>query len=121
MASQFLRTKSPDHLMREAAAPERVMKRSLTAFDLTCLGIGAIIGSGIFALTGTAAAGEAAQANASSITTPVLNFIQSWITHAPIVLGRPGAGPAVVFSFVVAGIACGFAALCYAVVASIIS
>ena len=44
--------------MAEAAAPERQLKRSLTAFDLTCLGIGAIIGSGIFALTGTAAAGE---------------------------------------------------------------
>jgi len=106
--------------MAEAQAPERMMKRSLSAFDLTCLGVGAIIGSGIFALTGTAAAGEAAQANASSITTPVLNFIQSWITHAPIVLGRPGAGPAVVFSFVVAAIACGFAALCYAELASMI-
>jgi APA family basic amino acid/polyamine antiporter len=119
MASRFLRTKSPDHLLQEAAAPERLMKRSLTAFDLTCLGIGAIIGSGIFALTGTAAAGEAAQANASSITTPVINFIQSWITHAPIVLGRPG-DPAVVLSFVVAAIACGFAALCYAELASMI-
>jgi basic amino acid/polyamine antiporter, APA family len=120
MGSPLFRTKSPDHLMREAAAPERLMKRSLTAFDLTCLGIGAIIGSGIFALTGTAAAGEAAQAHASTYTTPVLNFIQSWITHAPIVLGRPGAGPAVVFSFVVAAIACGFAALCYAELASMI-
>ncbi|MEY2540217.1 MAG: basic amino acid/polyamine antiporter, family [Verrucomicrobiota bacterium] len=106
--------------MREAAAPDRLMKRSLTAFDLTCLGIGAIIGSGIFALTGTAAAGEAAQANASPMTTPVLNFIQSWIAHAPIVLGRPGAGPAVVFSFIFAAIACGFAALCYAELASMI-
>src|SRR5207248_874387 len=119
MAALF-RTKSPELLMREASAPERQMKRSLTAIDLTALGIGAIIGSGIFALTGTAAAGEAAQANASSITTPVLNFIQSWITHAPIVLGRPGAGPAVVFSFVVAAIACGFAALCYAELAAMI-
>src|SRR5437867_12995739 len=45
-------------LMREAEAPERKMKRSLSALDLTALGIGAIIGSGIFALTGTAAAGE---------------------------------------------------------------
>jgi APA family basic amino acid/polyamine antiporter len=120
MASSLFRTKSPDHLMREAAAPDRLMKRSLTAFDLTCLGIGAIIGSGIFALTGTAAAGEAAQANASPMTTPVLNFIQSWIAHAPIVLGRPGAGPAVVFSFIFAAIACGFAALCYAELASMI-
>ena len=41
--------------MREAAAPERQMKRTLGAFDLTCIGIGAIIGSGIFAMTGTAA------------------------------------------------------------------
>ena len=120
MASQLLRTKSPDHLIREAEAPERKLKRSLTAFDLTCLGIGAIIGSGIFALTGTAAAGERVTTAASQMTTPVLNFIQSWITHAPIVLGRPGAGPAVVFSFVVAAIACGFAALCYAELASMI-
>ena len=92
VASKFLRSKSPDHLIAEAAAPERLMKRSLTAFDLTCLGIGAIIGSGIFALTGTAAAGEASQAGAESLTTPVINFLQSWITHAPMVLGRPAAG-----------------------------
>jgi APA family basic amino acid/polyamine antiporter len=120
MASKLFRTKSPDHLMAEAAAPERVMKRTLTAFDLTCLGVGAIIGSGIFALTGTAAAGEAAQANAGSLTTPLLNFIQSWLSDAPLVLGRPGAGPAVVISFVIAAVACGFAALCYAELAAMI-
>ena len=118
MASKLFRTKSPDHLMAEAAAHR--MKRTLTAFDLTCLGIGAIIGSGIFALTGTAAAGEATQANASAWTTPVINFVQSWISHAPMVLGRPGAGPAVVLSFVIAAIACGFAALCYAELAAMI-
>ncbi len=120
MASHLFKTKSPEHLIREAQAPERQMKRSLTAFDLTCLGIGAIIGSGIFALTGTAAAGERVTSAASQMTTPVINFIQSWLTHAPIVLGRPGAGPAVVFSFVVAAIACGFAALCYAELSSMI-
>src|SRR5437870_7657610 len=120
MASQLFKTKSPERLMAEAAAPERQMKRSLTAFGLTCLGIGAIIGSGIFALTGTAAAGERVTTAASQLTTPVLNFIQSWISHAPIVLGRPGAGPGVVFSFVVAAIACGFAALCYAELAAMI-
>src|SRR5438093_13118154 len=120
MALQLLKTKSPELLMREAEAPERKMKRSLTAFDLTCLGIGAIIGAGIFALAGTAAAGEHAQTVSSIWKTPVLNFIQSWMSHAPIVLGRPGAGPAVVFSFVVAAIACGFAALCYAELASMI-
>ncbi len=118
--SKLLRTKSADHLMAEAAAPERLMKRSLTAFDLTCLGIGAIIGSGIFALTGTAAAGDTTQANAGTMMTPVINFLQAWMTHAPTVLGRPGAGPAVILSFVVAAIVCGFAALCYAELAAMI-
>ena len=105
--------------MREAEAPERKMKRSLSAFDLTCLGIGAIIGSGIFALTGTAAAGERTQ-QLDWLHTPVINFIQSWLMHSELAMGRAGAGPAVVFSFVVAAIACGFAALCYAELASMI-
>jgi len=117
MASRFFRTKSPDHLMREAAAPERQMKRSLGAFDLTCIGIGAIIGSGIFAMTGTAAAG---QTFSSRLETPVLNFIQSWFSGADVILGRAGAGPAIAVSFLVAAIACAFAALCYAELASMI-
>src|SRR5207248_2703274 len=117
VASQLFRTKSPDSLMREAAAPERQMKRTLGAFDLTCIGIGAIIGSGIFAMTGTAAAG---QTFGSRLETPVLNFIQAWFSGADVVLGRAGAGPAIAVSFVVAAIACGFAALCYAELASMI-
>ena len=120
VATKFLRTKSPELLIRESEAPERKMKRSLTAFDLTCLGIGAIIGSGIFALAGTAAAGEQAHAVASIWKTPVLNFVQSFLTHSELVFGRPGAGPAVVFSFIVAAIACAFAALCYAELAAMI-
>ena len=62
------------------------LHKCLTAFDLTLLGIGAIIGTGIFVLTGIAAATQ--------------------------------AGPAVVLSFVIAGIACAFAALAYAELAS---
>ncbi len=89
--------------MAEAAAPERQLKRALSAFDLTCIGIGAIIGTGIFALAGTAAAGEQAHAVGSIWKTPVLNFVQSWTTHASLVFGRPGAGPAVMLSFVVPG------------------
>src|SRR6266542_3800059 len=118
MASHLFKTKSPDHLMAEAAAPERQLKRALSAFDLTCIGIGAIIGAGIFALAGTAAAGE--QIEASIWKTPVLNFIISHLTHAELVFGRPGAGPAVMLSFIVAAVACGFAALCYAELASMI-
>src|SRR5438067_350910 len=114
----LFRTKNPDHLIAEAARPERQMKRVLGPFALTCIGIGAIIGTGIFALAGTAAAGE--QLQASVWKTPLLNFIQSWATDAPLVFGRPGAGPAVMLSFVVAAVACGFAALCYAELASMI-
>lgn len=62
------------------------LKRCLSAFDLTFMGIGAIIGTGIFVLTGIAAANQ--------------------------------SGPAVVLSFVLAGIACTFAALAYAELAS---
>src|SRR5438876_6615636 len=118
MALQLFRKKSPDRLMAEAAAPERQMKRALGPFALTCIGIGAIIGAGIFALAGTAAAGE--QLQASLWKTPILNFIQSWASGANVVFGRAGAGPAIAVSFIVAGIACGFAALCYAELASMI-
>src|SRR5262249_25478577 len=72
MALNLLRKKSPDHLIAEAARPERQMKRALGPFALTCIGIGAIIGTGIFALAGTAAAGE--QIEASIWKTPILNF-----------------------------------------------
>ncbi len=103
--------------MREAAAPERQMKRSLGALDLTAIGIGAIIGAGIFSLTGTAAAG---QTFSSRLETPVINFIQAMFAGGDVVLGRAGAGPAIAISFIVAGFACGFAALCYAELASMI-
>ncbi|MEP6955891.1 MAG: amino acid permease [Chthoniobacterales bacterium] len=120
MASQLFKTKSPELLIRESEAPDRKMKRSLTAFDLTCLGIGAIIGTGIFALAGTAAAGEAVHAGGSILKTPVLNFLISWVQGSDLVFGRPAAGPAVAISFVVAAIACGFAALCYSELAAMI-
>jgi len=69
------------------------LKRSLGAFQLTLLGIGAIIGAGIFSTVGTAAAGGA---------------------------DHPGAGPAIMLSFVLTAITCGFAALCYAEFASMV-
>src|SRR5581483_8984145 len=93
------------------------MKRSLGALDLTAIGIGAIIGAGIFSLTGTAAAG---QTFSSRLETPVINFIQAMFAGGAVVLGRAGAGPAIAISFIVAGFACGFAALCYAELASMI-
>src|SRR5262249_53640008 len=117
VALQLFRTKSPDHLIAEAEAPDRQMKRTLGPLALTCLGIGAVIGAGIFSLTGTAAAG---QTFASGLETPVINFIQSWFSGTGVVLGRAGAGPAIAVSFIVAGIACAFAAFCFAQLGSMI-
>src|SRR5213079_2864851 len=108
---QLFKTKSPDHLLAAAAAPERQMKRTLNAFALTCIGIGAIIGAWIFALIGTAIAG---QTFPTRLETPILNFIQAWLSGADVMLGRAGAGPAVAISLFVAALACGFAVLCYA-------
>ncbi len=104
--------------MRESEAPDRVMKRSLGAFDLTCMGVGAIIGTGIFVFTGTAAAGDAPTTD--KLATPVINFIQSWVTHSALATGRAPAGPAIMLSFLIAAVACGFAALCYAELAAMI-
>jgi APA family basic amino acid/polyamine antiporter len=117
MASQFFRTKDADQLIRESEQPDRQMKRTLSALDLTALGIGAIIGAGIFSLTGTAAAGESF---GTKIETPVVNYIVAFLNGSAVELGRAGAGPAVTISLVVAALACAFAALCYAEMASMI-
>src|SRR5262245_65913888 len=82
---QVFRTKSPDLLIAEAEAPDRQMKRTLGPLALTCFGIGAVIGAGIFSLTGTAAAG---QTFASGLETPVINYIQSSFFGTEVVLGR---------------------------------
>src|SRR4051812_8581149 len=100
-------------LIDEAYHPDRALKKTLSAMDLVAFGVGATIGSGIFALTGTAAAGQDASAQ-DWLSTPIVNFI----LNSP--LGREGAGPAVCLSFVFAAIACGFAALCYAELAAMI-
>ena len=107
-AAKLFRTKPPRLLIDEAYEPERQMKKTLSAKDLIAFGVGATIGSGIFALTGTAAAGSGAAAARGWMETPVINFILG------ADMGREGAGPAIVLSFIIAAIACGFAALCYA-------
>src|SRR5215467_9844211 len=87
--ANLLAKKDLPTLMREAEAEgEHALRRALGPLNLVTLGIGAIIGAGIFVITGQAAA----------------QF----------------AGPAIVISFVMAGIACGFAGLCYAEFASLI-
>jgi APA family basic amino acid/polyamine antiporter len=88
MDSNLFKTKSIEQLVGDVEHGSKALKRSLTAWDLTLLGIGAIIGTGIFVLTGTAAANQ--------------------------------AGPAIMMSYFAAGLACAFAALCYAEFASMI-
>ncbi len=82
--SRLFQKKSIARIQSEAAKSE--LKRSLGALNLTSLGVGAIIGAGIFVLTGQVAAAH--------------------------------AGPAIMLSFVMAGIACALAGLCYAELAS---
>ena len=62
MDSNLFRTKSLEQLVGDVEHGSKSLKRSLTAWDLTLLGIGAIIGTGIFVLTGTAAANQAGPA-----------------------------------------------------------
>ncbi|MCL5006423.1 MAG: amino acid permease [Acidobacteria bacterium] len=118
MASQFLRTKSIDKLLAEAEEPERRLRKTLGPWSLTALGIGAIVGAGIFVLTGTAAAGEVLQVH-SLLEAPLLSVVLHG-RHALGVAGRPGAGPAISLSFFLVAVACGLAGLCYAELASMI-
>ena len=88
MPSKLFVTKPLQSLMAEASDTRYGLKKALSATNLTTLGIGAIIGAGIFVLTGQAAAQY--------------------------------AGPAIVISFIISGLACAFAGLCYAEFASMI-
>lgn len=91
IAENVLKIKKPDLLIAEGKKSE--LSKSLTAFDLIILGIGAVIGTGIFTIVGTAAAGGPENV---------------------------GAGPALVVSMILAAIASVFAALCYSEFAAMI-
>jgi len=87
LRQQIFRRKSVTALMADSETHEGGLKRALGAIDLTALGIGAIVGAGIFVMTG---------------------------------VGAKQAGPGLVASFVLAGVACSMAGLCYAEFASMI-
>ncbi|MFA5839822.1 MAG: amino acid permease [Candidatus Margulisiibacteriota bacterium] len=92
-SGEIFKIKDLRAIISDSEKPERNLKKVLGAFDLIVLGVGVIIGAGIFATIGTAAAGDAL---------------------------RPGAGPALIVSFAITAIVCGFAALCYAELASLV-
>ena len=93
MLGTLLRRKSVDLCQADADRAEHRLKRSLGVFSLTALGIGAVIGAGIFSSPGTAAAGGG--------------------SHI-------ASGPALMVSYFLVAVACGFAALCYAEMASMV-
>src|SRR5262245_9691609 len=93
MPTSLFRRKAVEACQADADQSEHRLKRSLGVFSLTALGIGAVIGAGIFSSPGTAASGGA---------------------------DHIAAGPALVVSYVLVALACGFAALCYAEMASMV-
>ena len=93
LPTQLFRRKSLDQLVGETAEPQHQLRRALGPVQLTMLGVGAIVGAGIFSTVGTAAAGGS--------------------EHV-------GAGPALVISFLIVAVACGFAALCYSEFAAMV-
>ena len=92
MLRGIFQTKKLDDIMG-AAESGPSLRRDLGAFQVTLLGIGAIVGAGIFATIGTAAAGDAS---------------------------RPGAGPSLMISFAITAVVCAFTALCYAEFAALV-
>ena len=114
----LFRTKSIPALIAASQHPSHQLRRSLGLGSLIALGVGVVIGSGIFTLTGTAAAGLKFE-YPSILKAPLLNLLISG-KDAVGTFGRPGAGPAISVSFILVAIACGFAALCYAELASMI-
>ncbi|ADV64132.1 amino acid permease-associated region [Isosphaera pallida ATCC 43644] len=93
MLHTLFRRKPLDQILAQADPETTGLKRNLSAWSITLLGVGAIIGAGIFGTIGTATAGDTA---------------------------RPGAGPSLMLSFVITAVVCGFTALCYAEFASVV-
>ncbi len=115
---RFLRTHSIDALIAGSEEPERRLRKSLGPWSLAAFGVGAVIGSGIFILTGTAAAGQTLQFK-SILNAPILDLLLNG-GSAVSTIGRQGAGPGISLSFLVTAFVCSFAALCYAELASMI-
>src|SRR4051812_28013048 len=116
--NQLLRCKSIDALIAESEEPGKRLRKTLGPWSLTALGIGAVIGSGIFTVTGTAAAGKTLAVRSILDATGFDLMING--VRAGSQMGRPGAGPAITLSFVLVAMACVFAGLCYAELASMI-
>lgn len=120
LARQIFATKSIDKLILESERPEHALKKTLGPVSLTALGIGAVIGSGIFTVIGVAIGGNPGTL-ASWADSPVVDLVLRVVHHTGgAVGGRPGAGPALAISLVLVAIVCALTGLCYAELASMI-
>jgi APA family basic amino acid/polyamine antiporter len=117
MSSRLLHTKSIDELITSSEEPSHRLKKTLGPWALAFLGVGIVIGSGIFTVTGTAASGKLRDPGLLQAT--VLDILMHG-RDAASTLGRPGAGPALIVSFLMVLVACLFAGLCFAELASMI-
>src|SRR5947207_14168375 len=109
--NQLCRCNSIDKLIAEADRPEHRLRKTLGPWSLTALGIGAIIGSGIFVLTGTAAAGEHFAAPSilhAQVLDLIVNFLRTCSTAGALMHGRPLAGSSIPVSFFLMAISCDF-------------
>ena len=97
------RTKSIEQSMRDTEEPEHQLKRSLSALDLTVFGVGVIIGTGIFVLTGKAAAVQAGPAVAFSFVFAAIACGLAALCYAEFASAVPVAGSAYTFSYATLG------------------
>ena len=121
LAGQFGSTKSIDRLIADSELPQFRLERILGPWSLIAVGVGAIIGSGIYFLTGIAAAGQRYVLR-DPLHQTVLDVLSRFLRgdhSAPLVHVSPPAGPAVVVSLALLGVICLLIGFCYAELASL--
>ncbi|MFF7467389.1 amino acid permease [Streptomyces sp. NPDC008092] len=99
MSSTLFRTKNVEQSIKDTEEPEHALKKSLSALDLTVFGVGVIIGTGIFVLTGTAAKNNAGPAVALSFVAAGVVCGLAALCYAEFASTVPVAGSAYTFSY----------------------
>lgn len=99
MASSLFRTKSIEQSIKDTEEPERALKKSLSALDLTVFGVGVVIGTGIFVLTGAVAKETAGPATAIAFAVAGVVCALAALCYAEFASTVPVAGSAYTFSY----------------------
>src|SRR3954469_23649164 len=97
------RTKPVERSIRETDEPGRRLRRELSALDLTVVGVGVIVGTGIFVLTGTVAKEKAGPAVALSFVAAGIACALAALCYAEFASTVPVAGSAYTFSYATIG------------------